>query len=401
MARARVLAFQEAYPEVDLEIVESFDEQKLLTAAASDTLPDVLWLDRFQTATWASRGVIQPLTPFIERDNYDTSPFYEHAIDEATYEGEIYGIPGGDDVRALFVNLDHLEGIGVEVDSIDTSDWDLLNSLGEQLVKRNGDVIERWGFDHKCQAGNFWLWGNANGGDFINDDFTEATFDDEKLVEALQWAVEAYDAQGGYQDYLAISSSWQGDEQFARGEVSMSLYEQWMLSAAISTISPEINFTVLPIRDRGSGPDGPMTSFSGGNAWCITTNAKNPDAAWEFIKFLHTDDTWMIGARAVKELREENGNPYFPSLTAKKSADQLQIEELYEPVSEPFNEAVEFFPNLLDASHNREISGSPVAGQLSDIMNQEGVTPALSGDMSPQEALENADRLAQDAIDFT
>ena len=73
MARARVLAFQEAFPNVELEIVESFDEQKLLTAVASDTVPDVLWLSRFETATWASRDVLQPLTDYIERDGYDTS----------------------------------------------------------------------------------------------------------------------------------------------------------------------------------------------------------------------------------------------------------------------------------------------------------------------------------------
>src|SRR5687768_3588685 len=35
MARARVMAFQEAFPNVELEIVEAFDEQKLLTAVAS------------------------------------------------------------------------------------------------------------------------------------------------------------------------------------------------------------------------------------------------------------------------------------------------------------------------------------------------------------------------------
>jgi ABC-type glycerol-3-phosphate transport system substrate-binding protein len=52
LARSRVEAFQKAYPDVKLQVVESFDEQKLLTAAASDTVPDVIWLSRFETATW-------------------------------------------------------------------------------------------------------------------------------------------------------------------------------------------------------------------------------------------------------------------------------------------------------------------------------------------------------------
>src|SRR5699024_6659113 len=118
------------------------------------------------------------------------------------------------------------------------------------------------------------------------------TFDDEKVVEALDWGVQAYEAQGGYRDYQTISSTWQGDEQFARGEVAMVMYEQWMLSSAVASVAPDLNFWILPIREHGSGSDGPMTSFSGGNGWYITSGAKNPDAAWQFIKYMNSIDTW-------------------------------------------------------------------------------------------------------------
>ncbi|HVL22749.1 MAG TPA: extracellular solute-binding protein [Thermomicrobiales bacterium] len=399
LARARVLAFQEAFPNVELEIVESFDEQKLLTAAASDTLPDVLWLGRFETATWAARGVLQPLTDFIARDSYDTSVFYPFAIEEATWQDEIYGIPGGADVRALYVNVDHLTEAGGDVESLDTSDWDALSELGAKMVKKNGDQVQRWGFDHRVQANNFWLWGRGNGGHFTNDDASEATFNDGKNVEAMQWAFDAYEAQGGSKLYDALATTFQGDQQFAQGTVSMSLYEQWMLSAAIATVAPDLNFRLLPVRERGSGPEGKISTYSGGNAWYIPKGAKNPDAAWEFIKFLHTDDTWRIGAEAVKKLRQENNNPYFPSLTGKPAVDKMQIDELYEPVGPAFDDAVKLLPQLLEASQSLEIGKSPVAGQLSDIMLADGVKPSLSGSASPQDALDSANQNAQDAID--
>jgi multiple sugar transport system substrate-binding protein len=400
LARARVLAFQEAYPDVDLEIVETFEQEQLLTAAASDTLPDVIWLGRFETAAWASRGVLQPISELVERDGYDTSMFYPWALEEASYDGDLYGIPGGADVRALFVNLDHLDEIGVDGANLDTSDWDSLSEAGAELVQREGDVVRRWGFDHKIQAGHIWLWGTGNGGSFINEDGTEVTFDDPAVVEALEWGVQAYEAQGGYQDYLAISSTWQGDEQFARGQVSMAMYEQWMLSAAVATIAPDMNFTILPIRERGSGPDGPMVTFSGGNGWYITSGAENVDAAWEFIKFMHTVDTWMIGAEAVKQYRQETDAVYFPSLTGNMEADQRQIEELYEPINEAFDSAAEFFPELVEASDYRQIARSTVGGQLDQIMQNEGVEPAMMGQASAQEALEEADIIAQEEIDF-
>lgn len=399
LARARVMAFQEAYPDIDLEIVETFEQEQLLTAAASDTLPDVIWLGRFETAAWANRGVLRPIDDLVERDGYDTSQFYPWALEEASYNGELYGIPGGADVRALFVNNDHLEEAGIDP-NLDTSDWDALSAAGEQLVQRDGDVLERWGFDHKLQAGYIWLWGQANGGSFINEDGTEVTFDDPAVVEALEWGVNAYDVQGGYQDYLALASTWQGDEQFARGEVSIAAYEQWMLSAGVATIAPEMNFSILPVRERGSGPDGPMETFSGGNGWYITTGARNVDAAWEFIKYLHTVDTWMVGARAVKQYREETDAVYFPSLTGNMEADQRQIEELYEPINEAFDAAVELFPQLVEISNYRQIANSVVGGQLDQIMMNEGVVPALEGNLSPEEALEQADAIAQEEIDF-
>lgn len=400
LARARVLAFQEAYPDVNLQIVESFEVQNLLTGAASGELPDVIWLSRAETATWAAPGILAPLTEYIERDGYDTSDFYPFALDEASYDGEIYGIPGGADVRALYVNLDHLEEAGVSIDDLDTSDWDQLSEIGSQLVQATGDQVQRWGFDHRIQANNFWLWGYGNGGSFLSEDGMEATLNHEANVEAMQWGVDAYEAQGGYQLYEGFATTFQGDQQFANGSVSMSVYEQWMLSAAIATVAPDMNFRMLPIRERGSGADGPIATYSGGNAWYITTGAKNPEAAWEYIKFMHTPETWRIGADAVKALRQEQGNPYFPSLTGRTSVDQMQIDELYEPVGEAFDQAVELLPQLLEGSTQRELYRSPVGGQIEDIILEDGIRPALSGNATPQEALDTANDLAQEAIDM-
>ncbi|MBA2278389.1 MAG: extracellular solute-binding protein [Chloroflexia bacterium] len=399
LARSRVLAFQEAYPNINLTVVDTWNEQTLLTAAASETVPDLLWLSRAETATWAGRGILMPLTDYIARDSYDTSRFYEAALSEATFEDQIYGIPGAMDVRTLYVNLNHLQAAGVDGKTIDTSNWEQLSELSAQLVQRQGEQVSRWGFDHKMQAGWIWLWGIANGGTFLNEDGTEATFNAEPIVAALDWGVKDYDGQGGFGLYEAFATTWQGDEQFAREQVSMTLYEQWMMSGMIAPVAPDLNFWVLPMRQRGSGASGGMVSFAGGNGWYIPAGAKNPDAAWEYIKFLHSDETWMLGAQAVKEARTAAGAPYIPSLTGSTTADQLQIDQLFEPVGEAFDNAVRMWPDLLSQSSPIPVGSSPVAGQLIDIILNEGVEPALRKSSSPQDALDTANQSAQDAID--
>jgi ABC-type glycerol-3-phosphate transport system substrate-binding protein len=98
-------------------------------------------------------------------------------------------------------------------------------------------------------------------------------------------------------------------------------------------------------------------------------------------------------------LRKEQGRPYFPSFTGKKTADDYQFNELYESVGPAFDEAVALFSEIAGVSEGREISKSPVAGQLQDILRQDGVEPALSGSMPAQDALDQANEAAQDAID--
>jgi ABC-type glycerol-3-phosphate transport system substrate-binding protein len=159
---------------------------------------------------------------------------------------------------------------------------------------------------------------------------------------------------------------------------------------------PELNFAVLPIRQRGGDA---MISFTGGPAWSIPTNAKDPEAAWEFIKFMNADETWLQGANADKASREEQGQFYIPSLTGNRHVDQLLIDEVYEPIDPKFDDAVRLFPELLAQSANRPVSKSPVGGQLQDILVQEGVLPALRGEMDAQQALTQADASAQNAID--
>lgn len=398
LARSRVMAFEKTYPNVKLQIVDSFDDQKLLTAAASKTLPDLLWLSRSVTAQWAARGILAPLTDYIKKDSFDVSRFYKFAVDEASYKGEVYGIPGSMDVRALYMDLDALQKVGADGKTLDTSDWDQLNQLAPKLLMKEGETIKRWGFDNKLLSSYLWLWGMGNGGHFLNDDASKATFNDPKIIAALDWGVAGFKGQGGGDAYQKISSTWQGDEQFARGQVAMTLYEQWMMSGMIAPINPKMNFWVLPIREKGSGKDGKMVSFSGGNGWYISKDAKNPDAAWEFIKFMHSDATWMLGAKAVLDYRKANGKPYVPSLTGDIAVDKRQVTELYQSINPNFDNAVKLWPELLQQSSSLEISKSPVGGQLADIMLNVGTKPAVNGSKSAKDALDDANSQANDAI---
>jgi multiple sugar transport system substrate-binding protein len=393
LAYSRVEAFKAAYPSISIEIVPEFDNQKLLTGVASGNVPDLLWIDRATLASWAARDVLLPLDDFFGANGITEADFYPAAIAEVKYNGQYFGLPQFMDVRALYINNQAASDAGTDPTTIDTGDWDGLSDLGGKLVQKDGDTVQRWGFDTKIQAGTIYMWGQGNGGSFFDAD-GEPTFNDEKIVDALTWAVKANDAQGGFSSYQAVSSTWQGDEQFARGQVAMTVYESWMLGI-IGRVAPDLDFTVMPILPRGGGD--PISS-TGGSAWAIPKDAGDAEAAQIFISFMNRDDTWMLGTQATKDARVQNGQLFIPSLSGKPAVDQAQIDQLYEPIAKPFDDAVKLFPVILQTSQVRPISGSPVGSELNDILT-DAVESALTNEQSAEDAMSDANDKAKDAID--
>lgn len=393
LAYSRVDAFKAAYPSIDLQVVPEFDDQKLLTGVASGNVPDLLWIDRGSLASWAARDVLMPLDDFYQTYGIQDDSFYPAAIAEVMFNNQRFGLPQFMDVRALYVNNQAVSDAGADPASIDTSDWDSLVDLGGKLLQKDGDTINRWGFDTKLQAGTIYMWGQGNGGVFFAEDGSP-TFDDPKIVDALTWGVKANDAQDGFSGYEAVSSTWQGDEQFARQQVGMTIYESWMLGI-IGRVAPDLDFTVLPVRARGGGD--PISS-TGGNAWAIPKDAGDSEAAQIFIEFMNRDDTWMIGSQATKDARTKAGQLFIPSLTGKPAVDQAQVDQLYEAIAKPFDDAVKLFPTILQTSQIRPISGSPVGAELNDILT-DAVQSALRNEKSAEDALSDANDKAKDAID--
>ncbi len=398
LAFARLQAFLAAYPGVTIEISPESDVQRILTAAVSDTLPDLLWLGREIFNSYVTRGqVIRPLDDLVARDSYDMTRFYPAAVAEVTSGDQLYGIPGGMDVVVLWANTDALSEAGItDPAQLSSSDWEQLTAVGTQLTRKNGDAIDRWGFDSKIQDGQFYTWALANGAQLLSgDDGLQPNFNTPEVADLLERAKASYESQGGFQNYEAFRSSWQNDEQFARGQVAITAYQNWLGNINAVT-TPDLNFAVMPIRPAND-PNG-IAAVAGGAAWCITEGSQNVDVAWEFIKFMHSDETWMIGAQAVRAARDASGAPYLPSLTGVPAVDQRQIDELYTSIAPQFDNAVQLFPQVLAASTTRVLSPSPYAQQLDQIILQTGVLPSLRGEKPIQEALDAAQTEAESAI---
>ncbi len=307
LAKARVDAFNKAYPNIKLQVVPQVNDQKILTAVASGNVPDILWLDRASIAGWAARGALEPLDDLIGKSHIvKMSEFYKAAVAQVTYQGHVWGVPQFMDVRPLWVNLDPLKQAGLTPSQIQNATWNQLRAYGLKLDKKQGNKISRWGFDTKAQDGFFWMYSWGNGSDLLSADGKHASFDNAKNVEALQYIVETVKEQGGFSAFKAFADTWGWNAQhpFIQNQVGMTLYENWLLGM-IAQFAPSHNFAVYPFR----GMNGQPVSLTGGLAWAIPKGASNRSAAWTFIEFMSAASTWKIGAEAEKKQNATQNAP--------------------------------------------------------------------------------------------
>lgn len=262
------------------------------------------------------------------------------------------------------------------------------------LIDDNGQ-IRRWGFDTKA-ADFFWMWSWGNGGDLLNEDGREATFATPENVEALQYNLDVYEAQGGFANFQAFiqTTGFDGAENFfVQSQVAMTPFENWLLGI-VAQGDPEHEFSVVPFQGR----DGTPYSMTGGQSWAIPAGAQNRDAAWEWMSYFSSPIIWRDTSVQMKERLETDGRLYTPALTASNTANQVLNSEVFTGTgSEWFDNAIRLFPDLLDA--NTASAASPVLSELNDILRNSVVLPALNGERSPEDALNDGQSMAQRALD--
>ncbi len=394
IAKARVAEVRKAYPDLDLKVTSgAFDEQQFLSAVASGKPPSAVYLPRSELGTYAAKGALLPLDDCIEAQDIDMSLFRESAVSQVTYDGQIYGIPEFNSVRLVLANSDALEEAGLSAEDIDVSDWDSLMTVSKQLYKAGGSDIERIGFDPKIPE-FFPLWTAAAGGEVLSEDGQTAYLDSPEAIEALTYTLSLVEANGGWSDFKTFRDTWDffGDNnQFVADQLGAFPMEDWYLDV-LADVSPDAPVTALPFKDK----EGNLLTYATGQAWSVPKGSNNPAAACAFAATMTSTDAWIAAAEASKADREKSGGAYLGTWTANSEADERIFEEIYEPSGiESLDNAVEVLQSLQDSAIVDP--PSPAAAEVKKAW-EDAVLRALEGDQTPEEALQQAQEEATEAI---
>src|SRR4051794_11116799 len=147
IGQVRLDEAKKALGDVKVKTIEGdLDIQQFLSSVASGQPPEIIYANRDQIGTFASRGAIMPLSDCIKGEGIDTSVFNQSALDQVTFDGTVYGVPEFNVVQIIQANADLLRKAGVTLDDVNGSDWTALAAANKKLMRSSGGKVSVIGF---------------------------------------------------------------------------------------------------------------------------------------------------------------------------------------------------------------------------------------------------------------
>ncbi|MBT0994506.1 extracellular solute-binding protein [Cellulomonas sp. DKR-3] len=379
---------------VDVSLVEGdLDIQAFLSAVAAGDPPDIVYANRDQIGTFASRGAVVPLDECYASEDIDQDAFVDAALDQVTFGGHLYGVPEFNTVQLVMADAGLLKDAGLTLDDVNGSDWAAITSATTALARSDGGKVSVIGYDSKLPE-FLPLWAQANGADLLSDDGRTAQLDSPEVLEALEFAVGVYDEQGGFAAVKATRDAadfFGAGNQFATSTLGAMPMEQWYVNV-LNEVSPDAPMAFDAFRT----PAGDPLAYATGSAWAIPAGSGNPAAACRFAAVMTQQDSWLASARARAEAREADGLAFTGILTGNEKADQQIRDELVDVTDEPWASGVEAMYEAND--HTFTLPANPADSEFKAAW-QDAVNRVLNGQQDAAAAMAQAQEEAQAALD--
>jgi multiple sugar transport system substrate-binding protein len=278
---------------------------ELNAALAAGTPPDLFTLHAFRIPTYASKGVLTPLTGYLEEAGIDAADLLPAVRDAVTYNGEIYAVPIDVHGALWHINLDLWEQAGL----VDENGVPMIPEGAEEFAAACQAVLEATGTPILGSGdddvlGTAWVWASMlaqNGGSPV-DENGMPTVDTPESLEALNTILQLReDGCIGTGEYGANVT-----EAFPNGEVASVLGGTWMVNEWDAQVAnPDAalkRYYVAPFPQIGEQP----ASWGGSHTYVVPLGANaDPErvrAAVGYLKHLwdHNLDWTRTGHATVR-----------------------------------------------------------------------------------------------------
>jgi len=326
LVRGVIDPFKEARPEITVDMQEiPWDGyyEKYQTLSAAGQAPDIAFVSAAWIQDFAKLGIALNLDPFVEKTGAfspeDADKYFLNTLDGLRYPkgGSLFAIPYEWVTICFYFNKTIFDAAG---EAYPAADWtyDNVRETALRLTKANGDTIEQYGMISHWDYSTLDSALHANGGNILNEDYSQSTLDTEQNVATVQWWVDLI--QTDKSAPLPAEFTDGGPTTFfTSGKVAMAIMGVWGIQELREQDAFEWDIAMLP---KGTAM---QTAVQWPNQYAIAAKTAQPDAAFDFAMFAirpeRPADTVGIGKVPVVRSMAESD----VWLEADKSPEHKQV----------------------------------------------------------------------------
>lgn len=326
-----IAAFHKTHPKISVKVAVTplpTYWTKLQTAATSGTAPDVFWMNLSNLQLYASGHVLLPLSSRMKDAKIDTSQFVKAIADGYNYDGQNWCMPKDVDSVGLWYNKKLFKDAGA---SLPTANWtwqDVITAATK--ITNHGGGVYGIAADDNDQT-NYYdtIW--QAGGNIISPDGKKSGYDSPAAIKGIQFWTDLINKDHASPTVKQMTDT-AAEQMFESGKVAMFYGGSWEAVAfsQVPYLVKNANVTVMP---KGKI----RATESNGLGNCISAKTHHQDEAWQFVKFLGSQQAAAIQANTgavIPATTSEQAKwvKHYPQFNVQAFIDELKYSKGF-PVS--------------------------------------------------------------------
>ncbi|MEM9439010.1 MAG: ABC transporter substrate-binding protein, partial [Pseudomonadota bacterium] len=268
--------------------------------------------------------------------------FYPAFMENGRVEGKVWGIPFQRSTPVLYWNKDAFTEAGLDPDTPPAT-WEEQVEFAKKLTKKDGDQVTQYGIQIPSSGFPYWLFQGLttqNDAFLMNQDGNEVSFDQDGVVEALQYMVDLSKVHGAMPGEIIEWGTTPKD--FFEGRTAM----MWTTTGNLTNVRDNAPFpfgvAMLPANKRRGAPTG------GGNLFIFNhLNEEEQAAALDFVK-------WMTSPEQAADWSIATG--YVATSPAAWETERLKAYVADFPVATVARDQLEFATAELSTHENQRVT---------------------------------------------
>lgn len=301
--------FEAENPDITVKLeVQSWDNinDVVRTKVQSGDAPDILNIDAF--AGFAADDLLYPAGDVISEDT--AADFQDTFVENASIDGEQYGLPLIASARTLFMNKDLMEQAGV---TAAPETWEDLLAASKKISELGGGVSGYGmplGSEEAQAETSIWAFGNgASWGDS-----EEITVDTPEALEAVTFMKKMID-EGATQDNPGATDRTPLINVFVQGKIGF-IEALPPTVGQIEAENPDLNYELAPIPTNDGEP---VTLGVADHLMAFKNDGDKQESITKFLDYFYSTDVY------TEFVTKENFLPVTKSAAEQMDNPDMQV----------------------------------------------------------------------------